>query len=374
MATTFNYINPKAVDRYLGKYAPIGNSYFFATLLDEVLSNLNDGYTHTTSKRRYKSDPPQISEALVGVSDKMLSHNLNRRGLHPWDLWSGLDFDIVHTCNRDKGVTTDIKPYFYYTEFSRPQHERRVVLHIVHHDICGTSWAIHLPIQILMKGWPTIPDEHVGYCHSIALLNETGKLEDEHFYVGVTKRNWLTRMAEHFNEIRNGSDKTFHRTWRQYVGRHDVLLGSELIVTNHNFDQIMGWEEEIVDKYLDAGNSLNMIPGGFKGIKFLHEHNLLGSTKNITVEDRDRAIEAWQRINPRAGIPNLLISALWKDDEYAAKIICGADGRLSIDQVRHIRKLNEEGIPVEKITELVGAKNVRQVQGVLTGEHYSRIH
>lgn len=102
--------------------------------------------------------------------------------------------------------------------------------------------------------------------------------------------------------------------------------------------------------------------------------NLLRSTKNITVEDRDRAIEAWQRINPRAGIPNLLISALWKDDEYAAKIICGADGRLSIDQVRRIRKLIEEGIPVEKITELVGAKNVRQVQGVLTGEHYSRIH
>jgi hypothetical protein len=34
------------------------------------------------------------------------------------------------------------------------------------------------------------------------------------------------------------------------------------------------WEEDQVDIHMAAGNSLNMIPGGFKGNRFLHEHRL----------------------------------------------------------------------------------------------------
>ena len=34
----------------------------------------------------------------------------------------------------------------------------------------------------------------------------------------------------------------------------------------------MDWEEWAVDEQMNAKTSLNMIPGGFKGMKFLHKH------------------------------------------------------------------------------------------------------
>ena len=122
-----------------------------------------------------------------------------------------------------------------------------------------------------------------------------------------------------------------------------------------------------------AGTSLNMIPGGFKGMRYLHEHRLTSSTR-VSIEERDKAIERFQSLHPRAGIPNLLISQLWNNPEYAEQVICGAEGRLSPDQVRRIRELNATGIPVEKIVDLVGAKNLLQVERVLSGVTYSRIH
>ena len=95
---------------------------------------------------------------------------------------------------------------------------------------------------------------------------------------------------------------------------------------------------------------------------------------NVSLKERDKAVLEYQRQHPRAGIPNLLISELWKDDDYAAKIICGAEGRLSIQQVLKIRELNNLGIPVDKIVEMVKARNVRQVLNVLKGSTYTRIN
>ena len=179
-------------------------------------------------------------------------------------------------------------------------------------------------------------------------------------------------MREHFYEIRSGSNKTFHRAWREYAGRHDVTLHSELITMNHTFEQIMAWEEYAVDEQMNKGTSLNMIPGGFKGMKYLHEHRLTNTPK-VSLKERDTAIIKYQAQNPRAGVPNLIISGLWNSEEYAQKVICGAEGRLSANQIRKIRELNESSIPIEKITVMVKAKDIHQVERVLSGKTYSRI-
>ena len=115
------------------------------------------------------------------------------------------------------------------------------------------------------------------------------------------------------------------------------------------------------------------IPGGFKGMKFLHKHRLT-TTPKISLTVRESAIGNYQLLHPQSGIPNLLISDLWKNEEYAEKVIWGAVGRLSAGQVRSIREYNELSIPIEKIVQLSGAKNVARVKGVLSGETYSRIH
>ncbi len=289
-----------------------------------------------------------------------------------------MDFDLDHESNRGhmqngKSVNTTVKAYFHFIAHSREKSERRVVFHMQYNTLKGTQWAISFPVQAVMKGFPCIKDSYVGYSHGIALLDEANTPKQEHRYIGVTKRSWLKRMSEHFREVENGSNKTFHSAWREFAGRSDVLLTSELVVLNHRFEEIMAWEEWAVDREMDAGTSLNMIPGGFKGMKFLHQHKL-SNKEQISLEERDAAVVAYQASHPRLGIPNLLISDLWKTEEYAEKVICGAEGRLSIDQVREIRHLNSKGMPVEKICELVSAKNLLQVQRVLDGITYSRIH
>ncbi len=371
----FKFVNPKAVEEVLGKYAPV-NPHQLSWLIDEALNNTNQGYIQTTARRR-DLGTPQVSNALTGVVDRMLADNIHRAGRPAWGLFEGLDFDIVLQYRKLPGddkptLLTRVAPYFDQPLYSRPDGQRRVVLHIDFHYIDGTDWSISLPVQIVMKGFPRIADAHVGYSHSITLVNDDGSPGMQHFYVGVSKRNWLERMAEHFREVRSGSNKTFHAAWRQYVGTKKARLHSELIVTNHSFKQIMDWEEDQVALQKEQGTSLNMIPGGFKGLKFLHEHRLLKSP-NATLEQRDAAIALHEVINPRAGIPNLLISALWKEPDYAALVICGAEGRLSQDQVREIRTLAAQGIAHEEIVTLVGARNVLQVRRVAEGLTYTRI-
>lgn len=371
----FKYVNPKAVEEVMGKYAPI-DAYRLSCLIDEALNNTNQGYIQTTAGRRYRSTP-QVSGPLSGVVDRMLADNIHRAGRPAWSLYGGLDFDLVLQYRNLPGdaqptLLTRVAPYFDQARYSRPIGQRRVVLHVDFHVLDGTEWSISFPVQIVMKGYPKIADAHVGYSHSITLVQDDGSLGTQHYYIGISKRNWLQRMAEHFREIRNGSNKTFHAAWRQYVGTKKARLHSELIVTNHTYKQIMDWEEDQVDLQMELSTSLNMIPGGFKGVKFLHEHRLLASM-NVTLEEREKAIALHEVINPRAGIPNLLVSALWKDPDYAALVICGAEGRLSQDQVREIRALAAQGMAHETIMARVGARNILQVRRVAEGATYARI-
>lgn len=374
----FRYVDPRRVTNLVGDLAPV-SAIVLATLIEEALDNTNKGYVHTEAgKGRFRSDPPTISEALVGVADRLLRHNLERGNRKQWELYTGLDFDIVHEARKGgpllpSSVKTTIKAYFHHKQFARDEFQKRVVFHLRFNSFKGTQWSISFPVQAVMKGFPEVDGSYVGYCHSIGFFNSERELAGcEYRYIGVTKRGWLKRMAEHFREIETGSNKTFHSAWREYAGRSDVHLSSELIILNHTYEQIMQWEEEQVDLEMQAGTSLNMIPGGFKGMKFLFEHKLTASTK-VSVEERDAAVASFQALNPRRGLPNLLVSELWRDQEYAEKVICGAEGRLSPEQVREIRRLSEMKVSVENICALVAAKNVLQVQRVVDGITYSRI-
>lgn len=44
-------------------------------------------------------------------------------------------------------------------------------------------------------------------------------------------------------------------------------------------------EERHVDRFAYGPNGLNMIPGGFKGLQFLHEHRITDRTY-ISLEDK----------------------------------------------------------------------------------------
>jgi hypothetical protein len=196
---------------------------------------------------------------------------------------------------------------------------------------------------------------------------------DKYDYVGITGRNWLLRLNEHIGEVRRGSRKRFHKAWRENLGLSNINYSSQLVNVNQSFEEAMNWEEETVDQIANGPNGLNMIPGGFKGLKYLHKLRLTDRI-NISLEEREEAIIKFIKRNPRKGIPNPFLSELWKDDDFYLKIMEARPKSLSPDQVRRIKKLHKSGMPIEEIVKEVGAINSSQVKRVIDGKTYTRYH
>lgn len=261
--------------------------------------------------------------------------------------------------------------------------------------------TIHLrvPIQMLMKGWGDANEGHQGYSHTIVNFSSkdenksyqgraTTQVEDgtgkqprtmhhgpNAMYHGITGRNWLLRFSEHLREIKEGSHKLFHsavrEAWEDYDGKGLLLLNSQLLRVNMSYDEAMHWEEDMVQHSLSP-KGLNMIPGGYEGMKYLHTMRIT-DTPVISLEEREAAEAELVRQHPRLGVPNPKVAELWRDDGYYTRAICARNNTLNPDQVFNIRHLSALGMEPEKIFSQVGARNVLQVKRVLKGETYARI-
>lgn len=196
---------------------------------------------------------------------------------------------------------------------------------------------------------------------------------DGYFYVGVTKRSWRRRWAEHLRGINGQSNLLFHRTFRdeREAGRITYVNHKVMGVTS-DLDELYEQEELLVEAHWHDQRRLNMIPGGKSGIAYLRKNGLLTQTSTPTLEERDRSLELLVRNSPRKGVPAPWASEVWNDNKWAVEQICGREGRLTVQQVRSIRDLAATHAPSE-IAVQVGAKNKRQVEGVLRGRTYSRV-
>lgn len=307
------------------------------------------------------------------IPDRLLEHNRQPRNLATCE-FAAIDADLVFAYDAaSNAVDIEWKAYFAHPQFARPPEAQRVVLHIMIKEATGLTRAVSAPLQALMHGYGDVSEGYQGYAHKIAFFGDDREFINEVAYVGVTKRHWLVRMDEHMAEIRSGSNKRFHAAWRAYAGNAKVMLSSELIVLNHTYEGVMAWEEEQVDAQMANGTSLNMIPGGFKGLRFLHEHRLTDQP-DITLEERDIAIAEYvQRGGVRPAVPNLFLAELWRDDSFYLKVLAGRSDVLSPAQVLAIRELAIKGHGAAQICEMVDARNVAQVERVVAGKTYSRV-
>ena len=254
------------------------------------------------------------------------------------------------------------------------------------HTIIGYENGIEhktiVPLQFLLKGWGDASFGFQCYCHTIA--ENVGNIQNfdelwarqqsdsgSYHYIGITGRNWLLRLDEHFREVRRGTRRSFYRAWRERYGMADVVFGSSLGDINLSYRDAMNWEERQVDK-IASDQLLNMIPGGFKGLRLLHKLRITDRV-NIPLKDRDKAIQEYVRRNPRKGVPNPFMADLWKDDEFYLKVIKARQKTLSPDQVRKIRELAQLGQTDTEIVKEVGAIDERQVRDVISGKYYGRI-
>jgi len=359
--TRVQYLDPRAVDHLIGNLREGHIGSLAVTLLyfqlEAFLKNAH---------RRYS---PEVG----GIPDRLLVHNRQRRNLETCEM-AQIDADLVFRYDvATKRTDAEWKAYFANPGFGRPKEAQRVVLHIVVKETTGLTHVISVPLQVLMIGYGDVSTGYQGYAHSIVFLGDDGQVLNEVFYIGVTSRNWLVRMREHLAEMRGGSNKRFHAAWRAYTGNAQVMLSSELVVLNHTYEGVMAWEEEQVDAQMAAGKSLNMIPGGFKGLKFLHEHRVTDKVE-ISLEERDRAISEYvRRKGVRPTVPNLFLAELWRDDEFYLKVLAGRSDVLTPGQVLAIRDLSARHHPPQQIVEMVGARNVGQVERVIEGKTYQRI-
>ena len=310
-----------------------------------------------------------------GLIDRLIEHN---KGTFNKDCGSGrllnIRIDIAQALYvLDKGINTQVveRPY-----------PGPAQLHTIVQYEGGISWKTLVPLQYLLKGWGDANSGHQCYVHSISknvpqmgsadqLLSRMMSDEDTYYYVGITSRNWLERLGEHISETRRGNRRSFYQTLRESTGWRDVLYTSSLREVNQSYEEAMNWEELHVENIAADHYGLNMIPGGYKGLKFLHK---LGITKKVrvSIEERDQAISEYLRQNPRKGIPNPFIKTWWEDDEHYEQVNEANTKRLSVGQRKEIRCLHSEGISIPKITKHVGALDERQVKDFLSGKTYKR--
>lgn len=192
-------------------------------------------------------------------------------------------------------------------------------------------------------------------------------------YVGITKRGWTSRFRQHLNEARNGSPYLFHRalaecTTDKYVSEHYVTHAGL------SFEDAMMVEEKLVAEHtlnaLHAGG-LNMIPGGFAGIRFLGARGFKGITPKKW-EHRASLVRDFNAYCQRAGKPNAALSLKWTVDDFAAKMILSNPNNLNRDQVSRIRTLSNFGMSAEEISSNMQLRKGR-VARVLHGTTYSRV-
>ena len=278
--------------------------------------------------------PQRLEECLCQINDQNKKFN---------GLIDGLIEHNKKTINKSLGVRRlisapiDIAQGIYVTQgaintqaLERPE-KSPLLLHMIFEYEHHTSWKIILPLQYLLKGWGDANHGHQCYVHTIAqnmpkvgtvqqLVQREADQSDNYTYVGITGRNWLLRLSEHLREIHNGNRRTLYQAWRDNLGLSDVLYVSQLSEINTDYEDAMNWEEKFVDLIANGPNGLNMIPGGFKGLRYLHKLRIADRVK-ISVEERDMAVEEYIRRRPRKGIPNPFISKLWENDEHYLRVM-----------------------------------------------------
>jgi hypothetical protein len=286
-----------------------------------------------------------------------------------------LPLDIAQNVN---AITGEVHTQAATKPFATPALYHRLV---GYHN--GVTQKVIVPLQYLLKGWGTAMQGHQCYIHTISEnIPQSGSPEDlvdlilrnsgNYYYVGITGRNWLVRFNEHIREMANGNQRHLYKAWREHYGATGVLFTSYLVDLNLTFEAAMNWEEAKVDEIANDKFGLNMIPGGFKGLKFLHASRVIGNM-NVSLDDRDIAIAEYCRQNPRKGLPNPFISELWKNDDFYTKVIEAKEKTLNPDQVRQIRMLSRQGLSIPEITRITNALDDRQVRDVLNGKNYKRV-
>lgn len=237
--------------------------------------------------------------------------------------------------------------------------------------ICAERTEItYLPMSMVLPQADSLVRSYQVYQH-LFLRDATGLEIQGASYIGITKRGWRTRWAEHVRAANYGSHYLFHNAIRRYRGAKltvHILRGFGL-----SERAAMDAEEAMVAHDTLYPLGLNMVPGGNAGLAYLRRIGAIGKNERIAPDDRQVIINRFFERTSRKGLPNPLAAANWLNSEYAEKVICSGPDRLKPQQIRDARYFAALGRDTEDIALRIGAKNAEQVARLIAGETYSRI-
>jgi hypothetical protein len=193
---------------------------------------------------------------------------------------------------------------------------------------------------------------------------------DSQSYIGITRQcggMWGARYRQHLASSHAGSPYRFHRALS--VGR---VLTHDIIGVNLSHESAMDHEENQVEKWSLYPKGLNMIPGGFAGLRWLAKH---GCKKRSPKDWENRAsiIRDMIKTSSLEGRPNPLVAAMWRNDDFAANIITKNPNNFNMDNVNEVRFLDSLGKSAEEIALHLNC-HPRRVEMLVSGKTYSRVH
>ena len=214
---------------------------------------------------------------------------------------------------------------------------------------------------------------------------------DSLVYVGITKRTWQERYRQHCRDSGRGSNLLFHRALR---GEFCKIGTVEHIVERAGLTekQAMEIEENEVEKrslHSLFPNGLNMIPGGYAGLKYIQHfaartgytvQKLTADTAESVLVDVQR--HSLEKLFKTAVIEreNVEIARLWAEDsEYRINVMTNRQNRFSLRQIQAARIWYASGWLVEKIfaclQKLDAERKIseEQLERLLSGKTYSTI-
>jgi hypothetical protein len=248
-----------------------------------------------------------------------------------------------------------------------------------------------IPMSYVVDQQASMHKHFAVYCHTITPpWSDADSALGGMNYIGITRQGWRRRFEQHLSNARQGSPLLFHRALRDHYRLARVCSHRILNVTD-NEKSAMNSEElcvrgtddpDILGRFSGIETfargtlypkGLNMIPGGYEGLRVLHKLGALDRDRPVNIDQREESLIKVMRRGEREGRANPLIAALWFDDDYATKIICGPSGRLKPEQIAQARYMNALGRGVSEIARLVGATTDSQIKRLLEGKTYSRI-
>jgi hypothetical protein len=210
-------------------------------------------------------------------------------------------------------------------------------------------------------------------------------------YVGITRRTWQERYRQHCNDMRRGSNLLFHRALRGEFCHIGIL---EHIVERAGLTekQAMEIEEKEVEKrslHSLYPSGLNMIPGGYAGLKYVHHFaNRTGYKleKELSADTLETVLVDVQQHNLKTLFKttdikrvNDAIAKLWAQDmNFRIMATTNQKNRFSFRQIQAARIWDASGWHKEKILESLQKIDTKkigmdQLERLLKGETYASI-